>query len=77
MNDIGYLKMPYKDSEVERSTKSCNNIESLVYKRDYIIGAIDFHKRENNLYQVEFFSKALKHIDKRIKILNRKTEKGV
>jgi len=64
MNDIGYVNIPYKGSCAENTVKSIQTKESLLYRRGYTEGAVDYHKKEQNPKQVLFFETELKLIDK-------------
>ena len=67
MNDVGYIDIAYKGSCVENKVKSIQTKENLLYRRGYTLGAIEFHKREQNPKQILFFESELKLIDKILK----------
>lgn len=75
MNDVGYLKLPFEGSELQKSIlySSFNDIEDLKYHRGYIEGAVEFHTEEQNPYQVSFFQQGLDLMNKKI----RKLEKNI
>lgn len=66
MNDIGYSKEKFKGSIAYNTiiTASKENLKNLL---PYYKNAIEFHKKENNPNQVEFFIEGLELIKKRLK----------
>lgn len=67
MNDIGYADTPYKQSILFRSTPM--DIWQLKNGRSYANMAIEYHSKECNPKQVQFFKEHLSEIDKRIEII--------
>lgn len=74
MNDIRYLDLQFKGDIMETTIlHSLNDIESLNYYMGYVKGAVNFHIKENNPKQVEFFQAALDLcIKKQNKLMRRK-----
>ena len=68
MNDVRYLDLPFCGSEMETSIKTARTKEPLRYRLGYTQGAIDFHIKEQNPKQVDFFQSAANLINKRLKL---------
>lgn len=71
MNDIGYdtsIKFKGDYAEINIITATQDQLKNL--KRHYEM-AVDYHIKENNQSQIEFFSEGLKLVNKRIKKLHK------
>lgn len=62
---MNYLNSPYIGSELHKSTAYATP-EQLKAKRQYTVGAIEYHKKLGNVAQAEFFAADLALIDKRL-----------
>jgi hypothetical protein len=60
------MKIPYLNSEAYHATMNATTPEQLKNRRRYTVMAIEFHERENDPGQVEFFREELFLIDKRL-----------
>lgn len=70
-NDVGYLDIPYRESQSFKATNSCNDREQLETRRPYALSAIRYHTKEGNPKQVAFFTEELNLIDKKLKTLSK------
>lgn len=64
MNDSGYITITYKGSYLFNSLTY--DYSQLKRQKQYTVGAIEFHKREDNPKQEAFFKEHLIEIEKRI-----------
>lgn len=60
-----YINQPYEQSAAYRCTMNATP-EQLAVRRGYTVIAINYHKRNHNKPQVEFFEAELALIDKRL-----------
>jgi len=67
VNDIGYLDLKFKGSELETTIRTArkDGLRNLLY---YSEGAVIFHTKEQNPKQIEFFQSAVNLINKRLKL---------
>ncbi len=65
---MAYLNIPYQNSAAYNSVMGCTTRAQLLNRKLYTLGAIEFHKREGNTEQVDFFESELALIEKRLKI---------
>lgn len=69
MNDVGYdTSLKYKGSHAEASVKTADKDQLKNLKRAYE-GAVEYHTKENNQSQIEFFTEGLNLVNKRLKSL--------
>ena len=60
--------MAYLNSAAYHSVMGCTRAQ-LLNRKKYTVGAIEFHRREGNTEQAEFFESELALIEKRLKTL--------
>lgn len=68
MNDIGYLDLPFKGSELEITIKTASG-DGLQNLLRYSEMAVDYHTKEQNPKQIIFFQSGVNLISKRLKKL--------
>jgi hypothetical protein len=67
MNDIGYdTSLKFKGSYAESNIKHLE-YDALINRKRYTEMAVDYHVKENNPSQIEFFTEELNFINKRLK----------
>ena len=67
-NVPAYENIPYEGSEAYRCTMGAT-FRQLLIRKPYAKMAVEFHKKFNNIGQVEFFESELKLIDERLNTL--------
>lgn len=71
MRDIGYINIDFETSINKVSIDGNNDLKSLKQYKSYADGAIDYHIKDENPNQVEFFTKISKYAEKKIKKLEK------
>ena len=70
MNDAGYISETFKGSINEANIKTAQEYQ-LKNMLPYYMGAIEYHKKEQNPSQVIFFQSGAELIKKRLSRINR------
>lgn len=77
MNDVGYETAIKFEDSISYNTLKFASAETLLHLKPYYEGAIEYHTKENNISQIEYFSIGLDLLNKRLKRFEKKGQSSI